>query len=80
MVFFSVYFGSGAVSAVVFSFWQGFAFSGLGLPFGQILGLIIYLALIAMFSKPEDTHIVFSSSRSLSFWVAGAFCGTTSLK
>ena len=68
-IFFIIYFGSGILSAIVFSFWQGVAFAGLGLPFGLILGLILYLASIAIFRNPSDPEVRFSSARSLTLIV-----------
>jgi tetratricopeptide (TPR) repeat protein len=67
-LFFGIYFGSGIISAVLFAQWQGIAFAGLGLPFGLILGLIIYLALIALFSKGVATQ-QYSDARSITLIV-----------
>ncbi len=57
-IFFFIFFGSGIISAFIFARWQGIAFAGLGLPFGLILGLIIYLAIIALFTKDKNTSDV----------------------
>jgi tetratricopeptide (TPR) repeat protein/O-antigen ligase len=69
LIFFTIYFGSGIVSAILFSSWQGIAFAGLGLPFGFILGLIIYLVLIAVFSKWGGSEESITSARSLTLIV-----------
>jgi len=68
-IFFGIYFGSGIISAVIFAQWQGIAFTGLGLPFGLILGLIIYLALIALFSKGYQAENKYNDARSLTLIV-----------
>jgi hypothetical protein len=34
--------------------WQGWGFIGVGLPFGMILGVLIYLFLIALFGKFDN--------------------------
>jgi tetratricopeptide (TPR) repeat protein/O-antigen ligase len=69
IVFFSIYFMSGIISVVVFSLWQGVSFAGLGLPFGLILGLILYLAIIAITTKSEISPENISGSRSLTLIV-----------
>jgi hypothetical protein len=48
-LFLLLYLGGGAASAVVFVLWKGAAFFGVGLPFGMIIGLILYLILISLF-------------------------------
>jgi len=69
IVFFIIYFGSGLISAIVFALWQGIAFAGLGLPFGLILGLLIYLSIIALYSKGEELQQNLDPARSLTLIV-----------
>jgi tetratricopeptide (TPR) repeat protein/O-antigen ligase len=65
LIFFIIYFGIGLIGAIVFSMWQGIAFAGLGLPFGLISGLIIYLGLIAVAQKGANPDQTYSGTRSL---------------
>ena len=69
ILFFLTYFGSGIITAVIFSLWQGIAFAGLGLPFGLILGLIIYLALVALVQSGGDQTSTLNDTRSLTLIV-----------
>ncbi|MBU1662333.1 MAG: O-antigen ligase family protein [Chloroflexi bacterium] len=64
-LFFALYFGGGVAGAGVFAIWQGTAFAGIGLPFGIILGLVAYLALIALFAHERPSQDTFSGTRSL---------------
>jgi tetratricopeptide (TPR) repeat protein len=43
--------GMGAISAIGFVLWQGPEFFGVGLPFGMLVGLIIFLTLHALLAK-----------------------------
>lgn len=63
ILFFSLFFGSGVISAIVFYFWQGVAFFGVALPFGVILGLIGYLTLSALFARQNHEINNFISAR-----------------
>ena len=45
--------GGGLVSAVGFIIWQGPEFFGVGLPFGMLLGLLIFLTLYAVVGLPR---------------------------
>ena len=53
IVFFSLYLGGGLVCGIVFYLWQGIEFLGVALPFGIILGLIVYITLNAIFFKQD---------------------------
>ncbi len=55
ITFFTLYFVSGILGAVIFASWLGIAFAGLGLPFGLILGLILYLVVAAL-RKPTASE------------------------
>jgi tetratricopeptide (TPR) repeat protein len=45
--------GGGALSAAGFILWQGPEFFGVGLPFGMLIGLIIFLTLYALVALPR---------------------------
>jgi len=45
--------GTGAISAIGFVLWQGPEFFGVGLPFGMLVGLIIFMTLHALFAGPN---------------------------
>ncbi len=68
-LFFSIYFGSGIICTIIFAQWQGIAFAGLGLPFGLILGLIVYLTIVALFRKTIPESKKYSEARSLTLIV-----------
>ena len=56
-LFLSFYVGGGVVSASVFVLWQGLEFLGVGLPFGMMIGVIVYLVLAALsgsYRPPEN--------------------------
>lgn len=53
ILFFIIYIGVGVLCATILALWQGFAFIGVGLPFGMLIGVLIYLFLIAIFGKFE---------------------------
>lgn len=58
-LFLGLYLGGGLVSGVGFVAWGGLKFLGVGLPFGMILGVIIYLILTALFGRyqaPESNE------------------------
>ncbi len=50
-LFLAIYIGTGVLSAAVLAVWQGLPFIGVGLPFGMIIGVLIYLFLVAIFGK-----------------------------
>lgn len=52
--FFAIYIGTGILCAILLAVWQGFAFVGVGLPFGMIIGVLIYLFLVALFGKFDN--------------------------
>lgn len=48
----------GALSSLVFVLWQDWGYLGVALPFGMILGVIVYLLLVSLFGNyqaPQDT-------------------------
>ncbi len=52
--------GFGGIGAIVFSIWRGLEYFGVGLPFGMLIGLLIYLVVVSIqktfhvSSKPKD--------------------------
>ncbi len=46
--------GIGILSAVVFWQWLGLSYIGVAFPFGELAGLLAYLAYYALFSKPAE--------------------------
>jgi tetratricopeptide (TPR) repeat protein len=57
-VFLALVLVGGAVTAAFFVAWQGLEFFGVGLPFGMLLGLIVFLTLysLAKPSQPRDAN------------------------
>lgn len=52
--FFGLVFGSGAASGIIFWLWLGVEYVGVAFPFGEVAGLMIYLAYYALFSRPAQ--------------------------
>ncbi len=50
-LFLALYLLGGVISSVGFVLWKGVAYFGVGLPFGMILGVILYLVLFTLFGK-----------------------------
>jgi tetratricopeptide (TPR) repeat protein len=50
-LFLTLYLLGGVISSVGFVAWKGIAYFGVGLPFGMILGVILYLVLFTLFGK-----------------------------
>ncbi len=57
-LFLGLVLGGGVVSAAGFVYWGEVGFFGVGLPFGMLMGLLLYLALISLFAKytPPQTE------------------------
>jgi len=64
-LFFALYFGGGFSGAVGLAVWRGVEYMGVGLPFGIAIGLIIYLAMAAIFGEQQPAKIGSQSARSL---------------
>ena len=47
----ALYLVGGAISGVAFVLWQGWGYLGVALPFGMILGVLVYLILISLFGR-----------------------------
>ena len=57
VLFFALLLGVGLVSAIGFGLWLGPEFIGVAFPFGELAGLLAYLAIFAMFSTTADEII-----------------------
>jgi tetratricopeptide (TPR) repeat protein/O-antigen ligase len=55
-LFLGLYLLGGAASSIFFVLWQGVAFLGVALPFGMIVGVVIYLILISLFGEFQTPH------------------------
>jgi tetratricopeptide (TPR) repeat protein/O-antigen ligase len=64
-VFIGLFIGGGVASATFFMAWRGIAYLGVGLPFGSIIGLCAYLAMVALFGKYEAPRSVGEIARAL---------------
>lgn len=52
-IFIGLYILGGFLSSIIFIYWEGIKFLGVALPFGMIVGVLIYLILISLFSKTK---------------------------
>lgn len=50
-IFLGLCLGSGVIGAIVFSIWRGEEYFGVGLPFGMLIGLLLYLVLVSVKSS-----------------------------
>ena len=50
-LFFILTLGSGLVGGIGFVLWRGIEYFGVGLPFGILIGLLLYISLVALFSS-----------------------------
>lgn len=64
-VFLALVLGIGAVTATGLVVWQGIGFLGVGIPFGEILGILVYLTLFALFRTLPDEYRQADPERSL---------------
>ena len=64
-LFIGLFIGGGIASAIFFVAWRGIAYLGVGLPFGSIIGLCAYLALVALFGKHEAPRSIDEIARAL---------------
>lgn len=64
-LFLALFIGGGIASAIFFVAWRGIAYFGVALPFGSIIGLCAYLALVVLFSRYEGTRSVGDITRAL---------------
>jgi tetratricopeptide (TPR) repeat protein len=47
-LYFGLFLVSGIIGAIVFSIWRGLEYIGVGLPFGMLIGLLLYLVLVSV--------------------------------
>ena len=64
-LFLALYIGGGGVAAVSLVLWRGIAYFGIGLPFGMIGGVIVYLTLAALFGHSEADQLETDPGRAL---------------
>ena len=64
-LFMLLYFGGGLVGGAGLGLWRGLAYMGVGLPFGMAIGLIIYLAVVAISTHREPPATRGEAARSL---------------
>lgn len=50
-LFLGLYMGGGLLSTVFFLIWKGLPYLGVALPFGMVMGVIIYLILVSLFGQ-----------------------------
>jgi len=55
-LFLGLYLVCGVISAVIFISWKGLGYFGVGLPFGMLIGVILYLVWAALFSRYESPN------------------------
>jgi tetratricopeptide (TPR) repeat protein/O-antigen ligase len=53
VLFYLIYFSGGVIGAVGLSLWRGIPYGGVGLPFGLMLGLIVYLIIVSLLQRYE---------------------------
>ena len=51
-----LYLLGGAVGTLIFVLWQGIIFLGVALPFGLVLGVILYMIIVSVFGHVEGSH------------------------
>ncbi len=56
--FFGIVLGIGLASAIIFWRWLGIEYVGVAFPFGELAGLLVYLAYHALFSKPGERQSI----------------------
>jgi tetratricopeptide (TPR) repeat protein/O-antigen ligase len=64
-LFLGLFIGGGILGAVVFVIWQGPAYFGVGLPFGTLIGLLVYLTWSALFGHYETPSTESDQQRAL---------------
>lgn len=59
ILFFVLCLGSGVIGAIGVMIWRGVEYFGVGLPFGMVFGIVLYLILIAIFApyQPEKNEV-----------------------
>ncbi len=63
--FLLLWMGSGTAGAFGMSFWRGIEYFGVGLPFGMLIGLLIYLTLVAITGSYRSPETPADASRHL---------------
>ena len=68
-LFLTLFIGGGLLGAIIFITWQGLAFLGVGIPFGMIIGLIVYFAISALRSSKWETENPNDEARNITLIV-----------
>lgn len=68
-LFFALSLGGGVAGALGFSLWRGTAYFGVGLPFGILIGLLLYLTAVALFAGYAPPHTLGEASRRITLAV-----------
>lgn len=58
-------FGTGVIGAIGLSLWRGVEYFGVGLPFGMLLGLLLFIVLVALFGRYQSPASAGEAARSL---------------
>jgi tetratricopeptide (TPR) repeat protein len=53
-LFFGLYIGGGVAGGLFFSIWRGIEYLGVGIPFGILIGLIVYIVLAALWGTGQE--------------------------
>lgn len=71
-LFLGLWLGAGAIGSVGMSLWRGAEYFGVGLPFGMLIGLLIYLTLVAITGNYQlpTNQVESASSLTLIFIIA----------
>ena len=64
-LFFSFILAGGAVGAIGLSIWRGVEYFGVGMPFGMLIGLLVYITEVALTGKYDSPHTPGEAARFL---------------
>ena len=67
--FLGLWLGAGAIGGAGMSLWRGLEYFGVGLPFGMLIGLLVYLTLVVVTGKYQLPKAEAESMRSLTLIV-----------
>ncbi|MBN2547925.1 MAG: O-antigen ligase family protein [Anaerolineales bacterium] len=56
-LYLGLYIGGGVLSTLIFVLWKGLPFLGVALPFGMIMGVILYLIIMAIIGRFENPRM-----------------------
>lgn len=64
-LFFILILAAGAVGALGMSLWRGVEYFGVGMPFGMLIGLLLYITQVALFARYDAPRSPAEAARSL---------------